>query len=242
MQRHILLVALALSISAPVWPITVVVDPNQQTRANSITANVTGADITGLIVKETYGAPFNPFTVTSVWVPTGPTSGAASVGDVHSDRIVASVSVSGNASASLAWHYSATFLSPLNSVELDGTAAGIYFDRAHSTASTPGSGPGADISFSPDLFNSSGLDDIVVTYSDAVRLKGSLTRNDLYAKLLIDFSALQPFGGLEPQDFMFTQPTDRNVAPEPMSLLLILVGLAFSVCAYTCLRSYNILK
>lgn len=200
--------------------------------ATSLSDNVTGADMAGLIVTETYDAPFMPSTLTSltsVWERSGPTSGSATALTLGGETIT-SISIDGSASDSLAWQYSSGLLSSLNSIELDGTAAGIYFDRAHSTPSTPGSGPGADVTFSPSLFNAGSLDGIVVTYSDPVSLQGHPPRGDLYAKLLIDFSALQPFQGLEPQDFAFTQPTDRDVTPEPTSSQLIWVGLAAFVC------------
>ena len=227
-----LCVVILLMVSASFSPL-LVASPIISTRyvvANSITDNVTGADMTGLIATETYDGPLHPLTFTSVWTATGPTSGAASAS--YARLTAVSISVSGSASNSLAWQYSSDLLSPLNSIELDGSAAGIYFDKAHSTPSTPGSGPGADVAFSPNLFNPDGLAGIVVTYSDPVSLKGSPPLNDLYAKLLIDFSALQPFQGLQPQDFAFTQPTDRNVATEPISPLSTLVGLAVFFCLW----------
>ncbi|MFL6451511.1 MAG: PEP-CTERM sorting domain-containing protein, partial [Bryobacteraceae bacterium] len=59
----------------------------------------------------------------------------------------------------------------------------------------------------------------------AVTLNGNPAQNDLYAGLSINFAGLE-LGGLIPQDLTFTQPTDRNVAPEPVSLALILAGLS----------------
>jgi hypothetical protein len=69
---------------------------------------------------------------------------------------------------------------------LDGTAEGIYFDRAHAVPETSGTGPGADIVFSP-LFPPGIESSVTVTYSEAVALPGKAAGNDLYAKLLIDF-------------------------------------------------------
>jgi hypothetical protein len=95
----------------------------------------------------------------------------------------------------------------------------------HSGPGTPGSGPGNDIVFSP--LSPAGIESsFIVTYSNAVALDGSSPENDLYARLLIDFP--NRIGGpvnLEPQDFEFTQDTDRNVVPEPASALLVASGL-----------------
>jgi hypothetical protein len=199
---------------------TILVNPNPPVFASVINSQVTGADLAGLVMTATYNGPVSPIVITSVWTPTGLTSGAAGNSAV-------SVSVAGNASDSLAWHYSSTFLSPLVSLDLDGSDAGIYFDRAHSGQGTPGSGPGADISFGP-LFPPGIDSQFVVTYSRAVSLNGAPPQNDLYAKLTINF------GNFLPQDFTFTQPVDRNVTPEPKSSWLILTGI--TVIVLTCSR------
>jgi hypothetical protein len=207
---------------------TIVVNPNPPVIANSITSSVTGAAMTGLIVRPIYkSSAIPPLDLTAVWAPTGPTSGTASgiYPPLQFFGPAFTLSITGNASGTLAWQYTSTLLSPLISLTLDGSAAGIYFDRAHSGSGTPGSGPGADISFGP-LFGLVNVDDfIVVTYSSAVRLDGNAPQNDLYAEMTISFAGVPTFGGLEPQDFAFTQPVDRNIAPEPISVLFILAGL-----------------
>ncbi len=221
MKRNVLsLVLLGFLFVAPVLPATIVTNPDPLVFAGLISNQVTGADLAGLVMTATYNTPGSPTTVTSVWIPTGPTSGAASTPAV-------SISVTGNAGDPLAWRYQSIFLSPLASLDFDGSAAGIYFDRAHSGPGTPGSGPGADISFGPLM--PSGVDSqFVVTYSRAVNLNGASPQNDLYAKLTINFGS-GPYGGLEPQDFNFTQPVDRNVTPEPNSSWLILTGFAIVI-------------
>lgn len=231
------LVLFCASTALPLFPATVLVNPNPIVIANSVTDIVSGADMTGLIVTASYNTPPpTPTTVTAVWAPTGPTSGAASVVVAPFGPIL-TVSVTGSASGTLAWQYTSMFLSPLISLTLDGSAAGIYFDRAHSGPGTPGSGTGADISFGPLLPDNSIENFVVVTYSGAVSLDGNAPENDLYAEMTISFAGVPPLGGLEPQDFAFTQPADRNVAPEPTSALFVLAGLAALSVRWMVLRS-----
>jgi hypothetical protein len=226
MKCHVSLTLLCVSTALPLFPATIVVNPNPPVIAHSITDIVTGADMTGLIVTASYNTPPpTPTTVTAVWAPTGLTSGAASV-IMPSAGAILTVSVTGSASGTLAWQYTSLFLSPLISLTLDGSAAGIYFDRAHAGPGTPGSGTGADISFGPLLPNNSIESSVVVTYSRAVSLNGNAPANDLYAVMTISFAGVPPSGGLEPQDFAFTQPVDRNVVPETAPALSILAGLA----------------
>jgi len=208
---------LGLLLTAPLVAANIVVNPNPIVAANSITASVTGADMAGLIVTATFAEPQGPTVFQMTWAATGPASGSASSGGV------VSVSLNGNASGSLAWNFGSGLLSPLLSLEFDGTAAGIYFDRAHSGPGTPGSGPGGDIVFGPPIFPP-GIDaSFTVTYSSAVALDGSPPDNDLYAKLRIDLP------NIPPTTFTFTQDTDRNIVPEPASWLLVAGGFAVFV-------------
>ncbi len=116
------------------------------------------------------------------------------------------------------------FLSPLVSITFDGSGSGVFFDRSNPNPGTPGSGPGADFAFGPLL---SGVDQslIRVTYSSAIAVGTSAPQGDLFAKLSIDFSRL-PGGGLPPQDFVFTQDTDRAGVPEPLTAALSAAGIA----------------
>jgi hypothetical protein len=214
---------LCLLIAFHVCAETIVVNPNPVVTANAISSNVSGADLTGLVVIATFGEGSAPLVLPMTWVATGPTSGSASVSS--SNRVNLAVSVDGDASATLAWHYDSDLLGPLISLEFDGTAAGIYFDRAHSGPGTPGTGAGADIVFGPLFPN--GIDSsIVVTYSGAVRLDASAPDDDLYSKLLIDFpNTVNGPSNFQPQDFSFTQPVDHNIVPEPASWPLETAGL-----------------
>ena len=197
---------------------TILVNPNPAVSTSSIVDTITGADMAGLIVRATYATPGSPTTVNMIWAQTGATSGAASSAAV-------TVSLSGDTSAAQAWRYASIFLSPLTTLEFDGTAAGIYFDRASPNPGTSGSGPGSDIAFGP--LSPVGIDSsFVVTYSSAVSLGANPAQNDLYARLRIDFGT-----SLTPQDFNFTQDTDRNPIPEPASALMVLCGLALGSCA-----------
>lgn len=217
---------LFLLMAADLSAETILVNPNPIATANAISSEVNGADLAGLNVTATFGEASGPLVFPMTWAATGPGSGAASASTAN--HLNLSISVAGNAGASLAWQYTSNLLGPLLSLELDGTNAGIYFDRAHSGAGTPGSGPGADIAFAP-LFPS-GSSGIVATYSGAVSLDGAPPDNDLYANLLIDFPANFP-----PQDFAFTQPVDRNVVPEPVLWPVEFTGLA----AFALLRCWR---
>ncbi len=211
---------LCLLITADLSAETIVVNPNPIVTANAISDSLTGSDLTGLVVVGVFGEGSGPLVIPLTWTATGPTSGSASISPGFA------VSVTGDASGNLAWHYSSNLLGPLISLEFDGTGAGVYFDRAHSGPGTPGSGHGADIVFGPLFPN--GIDtSVVATYSSAVTLDGMPPENDLYAKLLIDFpNSLNGPANFPPQDFAFTQEVDHNIVPEPASWPLELGGLA----------------
>lgn len=219
-----------LSVSVQLTAATIVIDPNPIVTASSITSNVTGADLAGLLVTATYLEPSDspPFTapvaIPMTWVATGPSSGAATSTALGLPAV--SLSVNGDASGNLAWSYQADILSPPFSLVLDGTAGGIYFDAAHTGPGTPGSGPGANIVFGPPLSPPGSDASFVVTYADAVSLDGNPPDNDLYAKLIINFPSMVGGPYYAPTDFSFTQDTDRDIVPEPASWLLMATGLA----------------
>ena len=213
MHRYILLV-LALSTQVPAA--TILVSPNPLVSVPGVVDTINGAAMAGLIVRATYATPAAPTTLVMVWAATGATSGAASTGTT-------TVSLTGDTSAALAWRYSSVFLSPLTSLDFDGTAAGVFFDRANPNPGTPGSGPGNDIAFGSLI--PPGVDAaFTVTYSSAVGLGANSAQNDLYARMRIDFGA-----NFIPQDFTFTQDTDQSVIPEPGGAWLALSGLALLV-------------
>lgn len=222
MRQNLHFLLSCLVAVSPVCAVTIVTNPNPIVTANAITANVTGADLAGLSVTATFGEASGPLVFPMTWTSTGPGSGSAS-------QSVVAVSLAGNASSSLAWHYTSVLLGPLLSLDFDGTAAGIYFDRAHSDTGTPGSGAGADIAFG-SLFPQGVDSGIVVTYSKAVALGGATPQGDLYAQMTIQFpNTVNGPANFPPQDFAFTQNTDKSVVPEPASWLLLAGGLALMV-------------
>lgn len=238
MVKNTALLLLPLLITAHLTAETIRVDPNPTVTANAITDTVTGADLAGLLVTATFGEPTGPLVIPMIWAATGPTSGSASESGPPGSPPLVALSLTGDASGSLAWNYTSILLGPLISLELDGGAAGIYFDRTHSGAGTPGSGPGNDIVFSP-LIPAGIESSIIVTYSNAVTLDGNPPENDLYASLLIDFpNSVSGPPNFPPQDFEFTQDTDRNVVPEPASTLLVGEGLLMLGVLFHLLRHW----
>lgn len=223
--QSVLLVFVAAVLPAA----TILVSPGPGTSAPSIIDSITGADMAGLIVTETYFYPPTPVssnvTVSAVWAATGPVSGGANPSGP--------LTLTGPTNGQFAWSYTYTRLSTLLSLELDGTNAGIYFDRTDPNPGTPGSGPGIDLTLgsrrngTPLILNYAG-DMVYVIYSSPVSVGGNPPQGDLYSKVTIDFSHIgvpdQP--GFVPQDFRFTLDTDRSGAPEPATGLLLLCGLA----------------
>ena len=142
---------------------TINVNPSPTEVASAITDTVTGADLAGLRVTATYGEAA-PLVIPMLWTATGPTSGSASESGPPGLPPAVSLSLTGDASGSLAWNYTSILLGSLISLELDGRAAGIYFDRTHSGPGTPGSGAGRDIVFS-SLVPAGIESSFVITYS-----------------------------------------------------------------------------
>jgi hypothetical protein len=219
-MRHTLRHVLLCFLVTPVLPaVTIITNPNPTLTVNAVTSSVTGADLRGLQVTATYAQPSAPIVVPLTWTATGPTSGQAGQATV-------SVSITGNASAPLAWQYRSQFLSPLLSLTFDGSSAGIFFDRSIPGSNTPGSGPGADVTFGPLM--PSGIDSrITATYSQAVALTGSAPQGDLYAQLTLQFPNTLSMANFDPQDFAFTQPVAREVVPEPSTFFLSPAALLF---------------
>ncbi|MFN7939414.1 MAG: PEP-CTERM sorting domain-containing protein [Bryobacteraceae bacterium] len=181
--------------------------------ATNIADPMTGADLTGVQVTANYLG----FSVAATFQATGATSGAAAIPGFGGPLF--SLSVTGPTEAPLAWQYTSQFLSPLLSVVLDGTAAGVYFDRTGPNPGVAGSGPGADMVFSPPVSSAN----ILVTYDRPVNWAGS--PHDLFGKVTFSFPGVNGNpDGLPPNDFSFTQDTDRTV-PEPGAGMLLGIGL-----------------
>ncbi len=193
---------------------------NSPIAATNIVDPMTGADLAGLQVTGNYIG----FSVSATWQATGPASGEAAIPGGGGPLF--SLSLSGPTQAPLAWQYTSQFLTPLLSLVLDGSAAGIYFDRTNPNTGVPGSGPGADLVLSA-LLGVPPAAPITVTYDKPVNFAGS--PHDLFGKLTLDFSGIvgSTAGafGLTPQNFSFTQDTDQTV-PEPGAAVLMGIGAA----------------
>lgn len=178
------------------------------------TAN--GAELAGLLVTVTWD--FGPLTTnpgihsfTYTWVATGADSGGIFVtGPVPPFPIM---TLTGN-SATAAWRFTGLYADPVVSVMLDGTAAGILFDRALPDPGTPGTGTGNDALALIGLFATS------ASYSNPVGVAGAAPVGDLYSQLLFDFSGAPLFS-----EFSFTQSTVLAI-PEPATSVLTWLGLA----------------
>lgn len=184
-------------------------NPSSPVVATNIVDPMTGADLAGLSVTANYSG----FGINALWQATGATSGATAANPLFS------LSLTGNTDGTLAWQYTPGAPQTLLSLVLDGSAAGIYFDRTNPSPGVPGSGPGIDMAFSftpPPGF------DIFVIYSGPVNYAGS--PHDLFTKVTIQFGGNGGAAGFAPQPFQFTQDTDRSVVPEPGASTMILAG------------------
>lgn len=180
--------------------------------ASNIVDPMTGADLTGVQVTANYVG----FSVSATFQATGATSGAAAIPGFGGPLF--SLAVTGPTEAPLAWQYTSQFLSPLLSLVLDGSAAGVYFDRTNPNPGVAGSGPGLDMAFVPPV----SLANVLVTYDRPVNYSGS--PHDLFGKVTISFPGVNGNpDGLSPQDFSFTQDSDRTV-PEPGAGMLLGIG------------------
>lgn len=185
---------------------------NGASSASNIVDQITGADMAGMQVT----ALFAGFSVSAVWQATGPTSGAVAANPVFS------LSLSGNTDGNMAWQYTSLFPLTLTTLVLDGRAAGVFFDRTNPSFGVPGSGPGIDMAFSalsPPSIN------VSVGYDGPVNFTAG--PHDLYGVVTMGFSG-GPTIGLPPQNFQFTQDTDRSggsgEVPEPGAGTMLAIG------------------
>jgi hypothetical protein len=175
------------------------------------TAN--GADLAGLLVTVTWD--FSPLTTdpgihsfTYTWVATGGGSGGIPSGIPTFPLLILGLS---GTSATAGWMFNGLYADPVLSIMLDGTAAGILFDRALPSPGTPGTGTGNDaIALG-----------IQATYSNPVGVAGAAPVGDLYSQLRFDFGP----SGAQTLPFSFTQSTVL-ATPEPATSVLTLLGLA----------------
>lgn len=182
--------------------------------AANIVDRITGADMAGMQVTANYIG----FGVTTTWQATGPASGATAANPLFS------LSLTGNTDGVLAWQYTPLLSLTLVSLVLDGSSAGVYFDRTNPSPGVLGSGPGIDMAFStlPSWIN------VLVAYEQPVNFAGG--PHDLYGKVTISFPGVNGgASGLPPQSFQFTQDTDRaggsGDVPEPGAGLMLAVGI-----------------
>ncbi len=103
-----------------------------------------GADLAGLLVTVTWD--FGPLTTepgihsfTYTWVATGADSGGIQPGFTT----VPILGLSGS-SATAPWRFNGYYADPVLSIALDGTSAGILFDRSLPSPGTPGTATGND--------------------------------------------------------------------------------------------------
>jgi hypothetical protein len=182
--------------------------------AANIVDPITGADMAGMQVT----AVFAGFSITTTWQATGPASGTTAANPLFS------LSLTGNTDGTLAWQYTPLLSLTLVSLVLDGTSAGVHFDRTNPSFGVPGSGPGIDMAFStlPPWIN------VLVAYERPVNF--AVGPHDLYGKVTISFPGVNGgASGLPSQSFQFTQDTDRTggagEAPEPGAGLMLAVGI-----------------
>lgn len=239
MNHVALFVLCAASFQAPA-AILITSHPTPSESVDRVGSGISGSDMAGMIVRATYrfGArpgcgdfpypTFCPTTFTAIWAASGVDSGmAAYSGDFPSPDPIWWVTVTGNTSEDFAWAYRSVLLSPLMSLELDGSAAGIYFDRASPDPGTAGSDSGrdADIRWIPS--HAVPVGDVVVTYAGAVGIGSGVAAGDLYSRVVFDFSGLEQ-GGVGAQTFDFTLDADGRI-PEPAAWLLVGLGLVAGV-------------
>jgi hypothetical protein len=212
-------------------------DSNPPVDVDGVASRVTGSGMAGVIVTATYWSPsspgcpgypfalFCPLTLTAIWTSAGGDGGmAADYTFFPYEQPSWSLAVTGDTSEDFIWAFRGGLLSPLLSLEIDGSAAGIFFDRANPDPGTAGSSSGNDLEIRWVPPNAVPAGDVFVTYAGAVRVGGGTSAGDLFSRVSIDFSRLE-YGGVPAQNFDLTLDSD-SVVPEPQTGLLALLGLA----------------
>ena len=179
-----------------------------------------GADLAGLLVTVTWD--FGPLTSEPgihSFIYTWGATGADSGGIQAWFTTIPILGLSGN-SATVAWIFNGLYADPVLSIMLDGTAAGIMFDRSLPSPGTPGTGAGNDAIATgiPATFMG-----IPATYSNPVGVAGAPPVGDLYSQLRFDLQGPAQYSRLS-----FTQATVL-ATPEPAAFVVTLLGLALVV-------------
>jgi hypothetical protein len=176
-----------------------------------------GDNMSGMTVTVTFA---DGSSETAYWAATGIGSGSAS-------GTLWSLAESGDTFGGI-WTLTNNNSSPITSLSIDAGTGDTVFDVWNDASGTPGS----EMGWAFDRISSNNFD-VNATYMNSIALSGNPPVGDLYRNLLLSFA--EPtgaptglFGILE-----FISDTDNlsisgdiNPAPEPASMLLLILGIA----------------
>ena len=178
----------------------------------------TGADLSGLLVTIVHDFPprtTSPgpglYSYTFTWRTLGVGWGGAGSSPGPPEFTPRPVLELNGNSATAMWKFNGYFADPIVSLSLDGTAAGIFFDRALPSPGTAGTGTGND---------AFALGTIPASYSNPVGVGGATPVGDLYSQ--VQFNFFRDIDG----PFTFRQTTVLAI-PEPNTWTPSLACLVF---------------